>query len=267
MVDRPVERPGQLDRGGAFEPLGERTDELLACQGCTDAEVRADTEGQMLWRFLAVEIELVGVVEDAGVAVRCGVPDHHHRTLGNHDTVDLDVLSRPSGQALHGTLVAEHFLDERRHERQIAADPRLHIRAPGEQPHAVVEGAGGGLESPGDQLVHQVLQFGHAQRLGTVFADVGVHQRRDQIVRRLGATLLEHRGEVVLRFELDLDRLEQFVLGERSHRQRQHRLSPTVEPVDLRAIEAELLRNDDAGQRHREVHVELAFAWRRSARR
>jgi hypothetical protein len=131
---------------------------------------------------------------------------------------------------------------------------------PGEQPHAVVERTRRGLEAAGDQLVHQVLELGDGQRLGAVLAHVRMHQRRDEIGRRLRSALLEHRGEVMLRFEFDLHGLQEFVVGQRSHREGEHGLRPPVETMDLGAVESELLGDDDAGQRHGEVHVELALS-------
>ncbi len=98
------------------------------------------------------------------------------------------------------------------------------------------------------------------QRLDAVFVLVGVHERGDEVVGRLGPPGLEHRREMMLRLEFDLDGLEHLVVGQRAHRQRQHGAGPAVEAVDLGAVEAELLGDDDARQRHGEVEVELALA-------
>ena len=76
----------------------------------------------------------------------------------------------------------------------------------------------------------------------------------------LGPPGLEHRREMMLGFEFDLDGLQHLVVGQRAHRQRQHGAGPAVEAVDLGAVESELLGDDDAGQRHREIEVELALA-------
>ena len=76
-----------------------------------------------------------------------------------------------------------------------------------------------GLEATGDELVHEVLQLGDRERLDAVFVLVGVDQRGDEVVGRVGSPGLEHRGEVVLCFELDLDGLEHLGVGQRAHRQ------------------------------------------------
>ena len=49
-MDRRDELPCQLDRRGALEPLGESADEFLAGECTADAEVRADTEREVLRR-------------------------------------------------------------------------------------------------------------------------------------------------------------------------------------------------------------------------
>ena len=107
--------------------------------------------------------------------------------------------------------------------------------------------------------MHQVLQFGHRERLGIVLTLVGVHQRGDEVVARFGPAAFELCCEVMLGLEFDLDGLEHFGLGQRAHGEGEHRSRPPVEAVDLGAVQAELLGDDDPGQRHREVEVELAL--------
>ncbi len=108
--------------------------------------------------------------------------------------------------------------------------------------------------------MHQVLQLGDAQGLDALFVLVGVDERRDEIVGRFGSPGLEHLGEMMLGFEFDLDGLQHLVVGQGTHRQCQHGAGPAVEAVDLGAVETELLGDDDPGQRHREVEVELTLA-------
>ena len=123
----------------------------------------------------------------------------------------------------------------------------------------MVQRAGRRLEPAGHELVHEVLQLGDGERLGAVLADVGMDERRDQVVLRVLTAAFELGGEVMLRFEFGLDRFEHLLLGQRTHRHREHRARPAVEAMDVAAIEAELLGDDRAGERHREVHVELAL--------
>ena len=115
--------------------------------------------------------------------------------------------------------------------------------------------------------MHQVLQLSDAQRLDAVLALVRVHERGDEVVGRLGTPGLEDGGEVMLGLELDLDRLEHLVGGQRAHREREHGAGPAVEAMDLGAVEAELLGDDDPRKGHREVEVELALPARPSTRR
>ena len=164
-----------------------------------------------------------------------------------------------TGEPLDRTLEAQDLLDEPGHEGQVAANPILHVGVSGEQPHAMVQRARRRLEPTGYELVHEVLQLGDGQRLDALLVLVGVHERRDEIVGRLRTPGLEDGSKVMLRLELDLDRLQDLVGGQRAHRERKHGPRPAVEAMDFGAVEAQLLGDDDPRKRHREVEVELAL--------
>ena len=110
----------------------------------------------------------------------------------------------------------------------------------------MVQCAGGRLEPAGDELVHEVLELGDRQRFDAFFVLVGVDERGDEVVGGLGSPGLEHRREMVLGFEFDLDGLQHLVVGQRTHRQCEHGARPAVEAVDLGAVETEFLGDDDA---------------------
>jgi len=79
--------------------------------------------------------------------------------------------------------------------------------------------------------VHEVLELLDSERL--LVLAVGVHERRDQIVGRFGATALELGGQVVLGFELHLGGRHGLFGRQRPLRHRQHGVGPALERLVL----------------------------------
>ena len=162
--------------------------------------------------------------------------------------------------ALDRALDAQGLLDEALHQGGVGPEELQLVRVADEQPHGVGQPAGDGLEAPGDELVHEVLQLVHRERFLAVDLLVHVHEGRHDVVARIGPAGLEHHGEVVLGLDLQVDAGIELGLGEQARRRRQHGVTPALEGADLAPIETELLGDDRAGQRVGELLEELALA-------
>ena len=76
------------------------------------ARVGAVAERDVLAGVGAVDVELVGVLEAARVAVRGAVEHHHRRARGDVDAADGGRRARQAEVALDRALVAQRLLDE-----------------------------------------------------------------------------------------------------------------------------------------------------------
>ena len=86
-------------------------------------------------------------------------------------------------------------------------------------------------------------------------------QRREDVVGRIRATLLEQGGEVVLGLGLDLGVvLRGGFIDEQAHCRGQHAVAPALERADRIGVQADLLGDDEARQGKRERVDEVALA-------
>ena len=88
LVDVPVTE--------SLEGLFQGDSPLETRQRGADAEVGAVSEREVTVD-LALDIESIGVIEVAVVAVATAVEEQHLRTARNHGAVDLDVVFHPAG--------------------------------------------------------------------------------------------------------------------------------------------------------------------------
>jgi hypothetical protein len=79
-------------------------------EGRAQAVVDAGSEGEVLVR-LAVKYELVGTVELVRISVGRSGDDHDDVPAGNLATTEFEVRDGAPGRGLHGTVVAEQFVD------------------------------------------------------------------------------------------------------------------------------------------------------------
>ncbi|CAB4926354.1 unannotated protein [freshwater metagenome] len=128
-----------------------------------------------------------------------------------------------------------------------------------EQQHRIADGVGGGRITACDELVHQVLEFVHRERLVAV-GRVGKEGRED-VVGRVGAPLLEQGGQVVLGLGLHLGVvLCGRLIDEEAHGRSQHAVAPALEGTDRIGVQADLLGDDKARQGKGEGVDEVALA-------
>ena len=89
---------GDPDVGEAVEDALEADARFGARERRARTGVDAVTERDVLPRVRAVDVELVGVLEAAGIAVG-GAVEHHHRRAGR----DVDAAERASGRVTTGS--------------------------------------------------------------------------------------------------------------------------------------------------------------------
>jgi hypothetical protein len=151
-VIQPVEDPVEADpRFGARQCL-------------TRTRVDAATERHVIAGVRALDVELVGLVEVARVAIDRARHDHQR---GPGRNGHAGQLGRPAGQAerrLRRTLQPQRLLDERHHERAVVTDARLELRPSGEpleqrRHHVRGRALPGGEQERGD--AHDVDHLGH----------------------------------------------------------------------------------------------------------
>ena len=110
------------DLAGAIEQHGEHNARLDAGEGRPNTVVDAPSERHVTAQTLPLEIDLVRSLEHRRVAVG-GAPEHHYAVAATQLLAAQRVIDH------HGTpkrfdrrLIAQQFLEERRHERQITDD-------------------------------------------------------------------------------------------------------------------------------------------------
>ena len=147
------------------------------------------------------DVEAVGIVERALVAVGRRVHEHHPLAGGDLPAVDLGVGGRPARELHDGADPAQQLLDRGRHQCRVGAQP-FELLGVFEQ-H---DGAGG--DQVAGRLAPRVLQE-HEEEVDLqlrerLALDLGGEQHAEQVVARLRPPLLaqpvgvhEHRGRGV----------------------------------------------------------------------
>src|SRR5581483_6590664 len=102
-----------LDEPQLVDRVGERLEAVVQLpprERRAEAVVRADAEGEVLARLLAVEVELLGTLEAPRVTVARAVAEVDDGAGRDRDPVELDVDLRLAQEALHRGLDPEHLL-------------------------------------------------------------------------------------------------------------------------------------------------------------
>ena len=117
----------------------------------TQTEVDAVAEGEVV-PDPAVDVEAVGLVELALVAVRRGVQQQHDAVLGDSPAVVLDVGRQDAGLDGRRRLVAEELLDGVGDEAAVLDQLAALVGVVGEDLSGPADQTGGGLVAgPGEQ--------------------------------------------------------------------------------------------------------------------
>jgi len=182
------------------EPVEHAVDRLLRLdpgERGAEAEVDALPEAEMR-AVRAVEIEAVGLDEAPLVAIGRAEHRDHHRAGRDRDAAELDRPGRPAHQDLDRPVVAQHLLDEVRHERAIVRDRLRDRRLPHQREHAAPDQVRRRLVARDEQARHEARDLGRRQHARVVGR--GVDQLRDDVVA--GAALLRRDDAVEIGAEL-----------------------------------------------------------------
>ncbi|MGY4341524.1 hypothetical protein ACVWW3_006430 [Bradyrhizobium sp. LM2.9] len=123
-----------------------------------DADMRAEPEADMV-PCVATHIEYLGAFPGTFIPVRRGIKQQHPRARWQLDTVELCIPREHAGEAAHGRLPSNAFIDRARYEAPVASHQVPLIRKSCERAHDVPRGKDGGVEARADIITHHGRTF------------------------------------------------------------------------------------------------------------
>ena len=139
--------------------------------------MNAEAEGQVFTQIVAVNIEFIGAIEEALVAVARHIPHHHLVALANGLAAQFRIAQRAAAHMRQRRLPANGLLDHIRDQARLGAQRGQLLGMLIEAQHAGAHGAAGGVVAADNQQ-QQIAQILHRVHVPGRFA---VHEAGDEI--------------------------------------------------------------------------------------
>ena len=187
--DSRVTQPGRQH----IQCLGDLTPGQVGAQ----AVVHAAAEGQYRRRAFAGDVDAIGVVVDARIAVgRSGI-DQHHRARREDVAVELGVLDHQAQGAARDRRVAHGLLDGVHGQVGIVSQQLPLLGMLAQHLHRSGHLVAGGVGARQQQTAGEHPQFGGVEAIPVV---LGVDKVGDQIIGQVVPPLGDHVVDVVVEF-------------------------------------------------------------------